>query len=403
MGKFVTAQKENPQNPAAGSPKAQKPPNPTRPTAKPASMQRRHWVLLMSFVVVVLVPVAFWANYVYTRAADQFVSTVGFTVRTEEVSSPLDLLGGLGSLSGSSSTDTDILYQFIQSQKMVETIDSELDLRGLFSKPENDPVYAFDASGSIEDLIDYWQKMVRVNYDNSTALIELQVRAFEPEDAQNVAAAIFDESSRMINALSAIAREDTTRYAREELDKSIERLKISREAMTQFRLQNQIADPTTEITVQTGLMNALQQRLSDALIELDLLADVASNSDPRIGQSQRKIEVIQQRIEDERRKYGLGGRGGGTEDFSTLIGEYESLFVDREFAEKSYVAALHSFDLAVAEARRQSRYLAAYVRPTLAETALYPKRIFAIFLAGLLFFVIWSVGTLVYYSVRDRR
>lgn len=399
----MTAQKENPQKSAAGSSSAPNNKKPVRAPAKPASMQRRHWVMLFSFVAVVLVPVSLWATYLYTRAADQYISTVGFTVRTEEVSSPFDLLGGLGSLSGSSSTDTDILYEFIQSQKMVETIDGALDLRGLFSKPTNDPVYAFDANGSIEDLIDYWQNMVRVNYDNGTALIELQVRAFAPEDAQKIAAAIFEESSRMINALSAIAREDTTRYAREELDQAIARLKVSREAMTQFRLHNQIADPSTEIGVQTGLMNALQQRLSDALIELDLLADVASDSDPRIGQSQRKIEVIQQRIEDERRKYGLGGRGGGGEDFSTLIGEYESLFVDREFAEKSYVAALRSYDVAVAEARRQSRYLAAYVHPTLAETALYPKRLFAVFLLGLLFLVVWSVGALVYYSVRDRR
>ncbi|MEH6833528.1 MULTISPECIES: hypothetical protein [Falsihalocynthiibacter] len=393
-------------NPAAPKPAAATP-KPTvvtiAPPANRAKLERRHGLIAVLFALIVVVPVGLWAAYLYQRAEDQFVSTVGFSVRTEEAQSPLDILGGLGSLSGSGSRDADILYEFIQSQIMVQTIDAQLDLRKLFSIPETDPIFSFDPEGSIEDLVKYWQRMIRVNYDTGTQLIELQVRAFTPQDAQNIARAIFEENSRMINALSAIAREDTTRYAREELDKSIARLKIAREKMTQFRLQNQIADPETEIVVQTGLMNALQQRLSDALIELDLLSDIASKTDPRITLAQRKIDVIHARINDERRKFGSNPTGQGGEDFSTMIGEFESLIVDREFAEKSYLAALQAYDFALAEASRQSRYLAAYVKPTLAETALHPKRELLLGLAALFLFMIWAILTLVLYSIRDRR
>lgn len=382
-------------------------PKPTVITIAPpvsrAKLERRHGLIAVLFALIVVLPLGLWGGYLYTRAEDQFVSTVGFSVRTEEAQSPLDILGGLGSLSGTGSGDADILYEFIQSQIMVQTIDAQLDLRKLFSIPENDPIFAFDTEGSIEDLVKYWQRMIRVNYDTGTQLIELQVRAFTPQDAQNIAQAIFAENSRMINALSAIAREDTTRYAREELDKSIARLKIAREKMTQFRLQNQIADPETEIMVQTGLMNALQQRLSDALIELDLLSDIASNTDPRITLAQRKIDVIHARINDERRKFGADPTGQAGEDFSTMIGDFESLIVDREFAENSYLAALQAYDFALAEASRQSRYLAAYVKPTLAETALYPKRELLLALAALFLFMTWAIITLILYSIRDRR
>lgn len=286
---------------------------------------------------------------------------------------------------------------------MVRTIDEQLGLRALFSKPTGDPIFAYDSEGSIEDLVDYWARMVRVNYDTGTGLVELEVRAFTAEDAQKIAQAIFDESSRMINALSAIAREDTTRYAREELDRSVGKLKVAREAMTQFRLENQIADPETEIVVQTGLMTALQQRLSDALIELDLLSDIASDSDPRIKLAQRKIDVIHVRIDDERRKFGADQSGGAGEAISTMIGEFESLIVDREFAEKTYLAALQSYNFALAEAQRQSRYLAAYVRPTLAETPKHPRREMLAALACIFLVLIWAIITLILYSVRDRR
>ncbi|MCE6966917.1 sugar transporter, partial [Cereibacter sphaeroides] len=87
----------------------------------------------------------------------------------------------------------------------------------------------------IEDLVDYWKRMVRISYDSTTGLIELRVHAFAPKDAQIIAQMILDESTRMINELSAIARADATRYAREELDKAVERLREQRVAVTEFR------------------------------------------------------------------------------------------------------------------------------------------------------------------------
>lgn len=373
------------------------------PVASKAKLERRHWLIAFLFSLIVILPLGFWAHYLYSRAADQFVSTVGFTVQTEEIQSPLDILGGLGSLSGSGSSDTDILNEFIQSQIVVRTVDEQLGLRTLYSKPENDPLFSFDTEGSIEDLVEYWRRMTRVNYDSGTGLVELEVRAFTAQDAQDIARAIFDESLRMINALNTVAREDTTRYALEELDKSVSRLKAAREKMTQFRLENQIADPGAEIGVQTGLMVALQQRLSDSLIEFDLLSEIASETDPRIKQAQRKIDVIHARIDDERRKFGGASTDQSGEDFSRMIGAYESLSVDLEFAEKSYLAALTSYDFALAEASRQSRYLAAYIKPTLAETALHPKRELLIALAGIFLLMAWAITTLILYSIRDRR
>ena len=125
--------------------------------------------------------------YLLTTAVDQYHSTVGFSVRKEEVNSPVEILGGITNLSGSTSSDTDILYEFIQSQEMVETIDARLDLRSIYSKPDGDPWFAFNPDGSTEDLLDYWHRAVKIHYDSGTGLIELRVLAFAPEDAQTVA------------------------------------------------------------------------------------------------------------------------------------------------------------------------------------------------------------------------
>lgn len=394
-----------PSKKVAGKPKPPLPPTiiSIAPVAKRAKLELRHILISFIFLFIVVLPLSILAHYLYTRAEDQYVSNVGFTVQTEEIQSPLEILGGLGGLSGSGSSDADILFKFIHSQGMVQQIDKELNLRSLYSKPEDDPIFSFDPDGSIEDLVEYWQSMVRVNYDAGTKLVELEVRAFSAQDAFSIANAIFDECSKLINSLSAIAQDDTTRYSLEELEKSVVRIKKSRQDITQFRIENQIADPSAELGVQAGLMNALQQRLSDALIEADMLKDVASESDPRVELARRKIEVIRLRIVEERKKFGNPSSGQSGADFSRMIGKYESLIVDREFAEKSYLASLAAYDIALAEANRKTRYLAAYIEPTLAERALHPRRELLLGLAGLILFISWSIITLTLYSIRDRR
>ena len=379
------------------------------PVAAPATRARvksRHRVVFSSFVMCVLGVTFITAWYLWERAADRYASSVGFSVRAEEIGSAIELLGGVAELSGSSSSDTDILYRFIQSQEMVRSVDDALDLRALWAKgnPEVDPIFSYHPPGSIEDLTEYWARMVSVYNDSGTGLIDLEVQAFTPNDAQEIAQMIYDESSLMINRLSAIAREDTTRYAREELENSVERLKVARAAVTRFRNVNQIVSPESVLQIQTGLLSSLEMQLAETLIDADLLRPTSNASDPRLKQAERRRVVIENRMQEERDKLSLGAVGGdGTTGFADIVGEFERLTVDRQFAEQSYTAALAAFDAAIAESRRQSRYLAAHIHPTLAESPIYPNRPATLGLVAFFSFLIWSLLVLVGYSLKDRR
>lgn len=357
---------------------------------------------MLSFALGVILPMLGMAVYLYSFAADQYASTVGFTVRTEETGSAMEILGGLTSLSSASSSDTDVLYKFIQSQELVRDMDATLDLRHIYRKPVSDPVFALSQDASIEDLLAYWERMVRIYYDPGTGLMEIEARAFDPADAQAITVEIYARSSKMINTLSAVARADTTRYAREELDTAVTRLKEARQALTLFRNETQIVDPSADIQGQMGLLSSLNAQLATALIELDLLAETTRESDPRMEQARRKIVVIEKRISEEREKLGVGTDHNGNA-YADLVGQFEALQVDMEFAEKAYVSALSAYDTALAEARRQSRYLAAYIEPTLAETPLYPQRAILLLIAGFALFGLWTIAVLIYYSLRDRR
>lgn len=378
-----------------------------QPLAQPAGMRKRHWGLIFSFIAMVLAPLGALVFYLWFIAVDQYASTAGFTVRQEEGASANDLLGGLAQFAGTGTgTDSDILYEFIQSQEIIEAIDNRMDLRGHYSAnwPE-DWMFSLWKDATLEDMIWFWQRVVRISYDQSSGLTEVRVLAFDPDYAQQIAEQIVVKSQQMINALNTQAREDAMRYARFDLDEAVERLKVAREALTQFRTRTRIVDPAADIQGRMGVMANLQQQLAEALIEHDLLTDTASSSDPRVKNARRLIDVIRQRIALERETFTSDSTETGAvgEDYPSLIAEFERLSVDREFAEETYRAALLSLGVARANAARQSRYLAAYIPPTLSQTSEFPQRFILIGLAALFVGMIWSILMLVFYSLRDRR
>ena len=368
-----------------------------------ARRARRHGWMWLTFVLFVLAPTALGGGYLFTRAADQYASTVAFSVRKEQISSPVEMLGGIADFGTTGTADADILYAFIRSQEIVSLVDARVDLPRRFAGSENDPLFRYDPSGAIEDLHAYWERMVRVIYDPATGLIEVRVLAFDAADAQDIARAIFDESAKLIDALSAIAQDDTTAFARAEVARAVDRLKDAREAVTAFRSRTQIVDPSADLQGQMGLLSVLEQQLAEALINADLLRETTREGDPRLAQADRRISVVQARIEEERHNLGVGTGAGEGGDYATLLSEFERLAVDRQFAEESYTAALAAFDQAQAEARRKSSYLAAHIKPTLAETPQFPRRYILTATLGFFLVCLWAISVLVFYSIRDRR
>jgi len=375
------------------------------PAPARARFRFRHVVLGLSFLLGVVLPVVATVLYLYTRAADQYHSETAFSIRSAEVgaSAAAGLLGALTMVGGGSASDTDILFDYIRSQEMVQAVDARLDLRTLYNRPlagpgAHDVVFALGEAPSIEALTAYWNRMVTVAIDSQGGIIHVRANAFAPADATAIASAILAESSALVNRLSEQARDDAVRFTRDELAEAQEKLRVQRAKIADFRRENRLVDPGADVAGQMGLVTAMQGELARAMVERDQLLSFVGDDDQRVIQADRRIDAIEKRIDAERSA--LGAEGPGT-TLTDVVGGYEALKVDLEFAQAAYTQALAAETAARAEARRQSRYLAPHVVPTAAEEALYPRRALIAGLALLFLSLGWGILMLVYYNVRD--
>lgn len=360
---------------------------------------------MLSMLGMILLPVVMTTLYLLIFAQPQFASQVGFTIRREEGGSASELMGGLSSLMGSpAQSDADLLFEYVQSQEIVERISTHFDLQGHYSHTWPwDPVFSIWPSATIEDLHSFWSRMVRITYNQASGLMLAQVLARDPVSAQQIAVLIVSESELMINRLNETAQRDATRNAENDLETALDRLRQARASLASFRVRTQIVDPQADFEVRMGVINTLQQQLAETLVEHDLLMmQTGDSGDPRLGQLQRRIEVLRNRINEERNSFAQVEVGSDGVDYPTMIAQYEGLVVDKTFAEASYQASMAALDAARSNAARQTLYLENFIQPSFAQRAQYPRTFVIIALTLAFTTLLWSIVALVYYSLRDR-
>ena len=121
---------------------------------------------------------------------------------------------------------------------------------------------------------------------------------------------------------------------------------------------------------------------------------------PSMRSLRRQEEALKQQI--QRLRTGIAVNDDGSETtLTSQLAAYETLEIERNFAQKAYASALGSLEKARVEADRQQRYLAVYSKPSQPQYPIYPERTLNIVLIFAGAAVIWAIGTLITVSVRD--
>lgn len=367
---------------------------------------RPPWIGIASFVALVFLPLAIAAWYLFDRAADRYASRAAFSVRSNDSAAPVEFLGAITQIGGGSTlADGQVLYDFIRSQQIVRQIGARMDLVAVFRRVPEDILFSVGKNPPIEDLRDHWQRMVDVALDPASGLLTVEARAFTPDDARAITGAILDASAALVNKLSEEARKDAVRATRREVAEAEAHLRTIRRRLRAFRNKEQEVDPTLNAQAALGLVAKLEEERARTQVRLNELAAILDRSAPRVRKLRRRITMLDGQIAKARTRLGSGRRSGkgSKRTLSAVVGDYEELVVDREFAAKAYTAALAAYQQALAEARRKQRHLAVHIRPTLSEEAEYPDRWLLLAAVFLLAAALWSIAGLIIGNIRERR
>ncbi|MQX73821.1 RkpR, polysaccharide export protein [Sinorhizobium meliloti] len=379
---------------------------------QPKWLKKLHWrhaIIGASFLGLVAVPATLASLYMAFIAADQYHSTASFAVRSIEGGVSSDILGMFTQASsGSTVSDSYILMDYILSERMAADADRRFKLEEVYATRGLDYFYGIGSDLPIEDKLDYWRDMVKVNFDHASGIMQVTVKAFEPVQAQEIAKFIVDQSDNLVNSLSLSARNDVLRAAQDEVLAGEARLSKARAGLRDYRDKSQEISPEEGAKLAVQLIGSLEGELTKLNADLATAKSQMGEDTPRIRVLKTRIESLEQQLAVERQRLGAGEKGTAAAgdpnapDVAGRIAEFEELETEREFAERAYTAALGSLEKARIDANNRQRYLALFIEPTLSQMAQYPSRLLNALLVTLGLLFAWGVCVMGYYNIRDR-
>jgi len=353
------------------------------------------------FWLAVVAPTFLALIYYGLLASDVYISESRFIVRSPDKPA----VGGLGFLVKSSglSTSGDEIYatkDYLTSRDALRAINHGNAFEKAFDTPNVslfDRFNGFGANNTFEGLFKYYSGKIKVEYDSSSSITTLTVRAYDPKSAQRFNEQLLEMAEQTVNRMSERGRMDLINVAQNEVNVAKAQAQSSATALAQYRNQQGLLDPEKQAAVQMQMISKLQDQLIATRTQLLELRTLASAS-PQIPVLETRAKGLAREIDTQ-----MGAVAGNKGSLAASAVRYQRLAIENQFTEKQLSSALASLEEARSEARRKRAYLERVVEPNLPDYWLEPRRVrgvFSVFLVGL---IVWGVLSLLLAGLMEHR
>lgn len=360
----------------------------------------------LSFALCVLLPALLGAVYYFGIASPQYVVEFRFAVRDTNgtVSTSAATAGIIATLGTSTATNPNENYmvtEYMTSLQAVHDLQGKIDLRQIYSRPFIDFWSRLDTSRSIEDFAKYWKdNVVTATFDTITGISIGRVRAFTAEDSYLVAKTLLSSADDMINEVAQRPLREAVRFSEAEVKRAEDRVRQIRDDFAKYREKEGLIEPMNNVVASNaalagtvrGLLTQLQTDKA-ALSKQGLGANAAPirTLDMRIKATEEQLKAIESQVSNQTTGAGI----------SPIVARYETLDLERQFAQGMLTSTMQSLEQARANAVTKRLYITPFIQPALPQTSTYPNRLVATLTVTIACLFLWTIALLVSRSIKE--
>ena len=355
-------------------------------------------------IVLLVLPALLGTLYYSVLAADRYVSHAvigvkdtsgGSATSTTSIASLL-----LGGSSPTSLGDTLYLENYIQSLDLLNKLDGRLKLREHYAHARLDPIYRVWPWTTQETFLDYFRNRVELTRDDMSGLVTMDVQAFDPAVAQQIAMGVLEESEKFINEYShRIARERMV-FAEGEVDRARKRLTEAKGEVLAFQTTHKLLDPGSQAVAASSLTASLQAKQSAQEAELKAAQAILQEDSYQIKTLRAQLAATQAQLEAERQRSTASVNGN---QLPALTIQYQELLTRAAFAEEAHKVALLGQEQARLDATRKLKTVVVIEPPTKPESAIYPRRLYNLLTVLAVAGMFYAIVRLVLATIREHQ
>jgi capsular polysaccharide transport system permease protein len=358
------------------------------------------WRLAFGLVVI---PLALAVVYFCFFAVDRYISSAQVVVRQEGGGQGASLPGLSTLLTGAnpaSREETLYLREFITSNDMMQLLEDKLHWVEHYQAQRSDIIYWLPKDAQREDLLKFYQRMVKANYDETNGLLTVSVQALSQTMAKQMLTEILSASEHFVNEVShSIAREQMS-FAKSELENARKNYSMRKEQLLTFQNLNKVLDGKTSAQSRADIIANLEAEYSkQQAVTTEMQYKLRADS-PQVQQQKQRVNAIRAQLSTEK---GMLVSAPDGDQANVVASRYQQLMLDAGIAEDTYKSAVAALDTSRIEASKKIRTLVTVVTPNMPEMALYPERLYdlATILMGLL--MLYGISRFLIASIEDHR
>lgn len=368
---------------------------------KPAAPKKKKWFAKPLFWLTVILPTAFSTVYFGAVASDIYISESSFVVRSPKNQASLTGFGALlqGSGFSRSQDDSYTVQEYMRSRTALEQLQQELPMKSFYDS-QGDILSRFNGfklNDSQEAFFRYFKDRLSIDLDSISGIATLRVRAFKPEEGQQINQKLLNLGEELINRLNERARKDTLEYAEQAVENAEKNVSDTAEALSKYRIKNKIFDLPAQSGVQLSLISTLKSELIRVETQLAQLVSITPDN-PQVPALEMRQKSLRKEIEQQSKNL-----SGSNNSIATQTAEYQRLVLANELAQQQLTAAMTSLQNTRGEADRQQLYLEVINKPSQPDWALEPHRLYNILATFIIGLMLYGVLSLLIASIREHK
>ncbi|MEZ7811179.1 MULTISPECIES: chain-length determining protein [Alcaligenes] len=338
------------------------------------------------FILAVLTT-AYWLIF----ASDRYVSEANVIIRkTDSVGSPSFDLGML--VSGVASADRAnqlLLRDYLLSVDMLKKLDESLNLRAHYSSSEHDWVSRmWFQDASMEWFHRHYLSRVKVEFDEFSGVLRMQVQAYEPEMAQAITQQLVQEGERYMNVLGHEMAQVQVDFLVTQVDQAQERFQKASQDLMNYQNKAGLLSPQATAESINAIIATLEGQRAQLQTQLASLPKTLDRDHPNIQMLKQSLRAVDAQIKAEKLK--LATPSGGT--LNKYVEEFYRLEMNVQFTQEIYKSSLSALEKGRIDATRMLEKVSVLQSATLPEYPMEPRRLYntlvtlllALILAGIL-------------------
>ena len=362
--------------------------------------RRRLAMLMVRLALFVGLPTLVAGWYYFTQATPLYATNAQFQIQQAQASGG----GELGSLfSGTqlaTNPDSVSVQSYLNSRDAMMRLDGELGFKRAFQDPSLDPILRLPADASNEEAYRLYQKSVKIGYDPTEGVIDLEVVAPDPELSEQFSLALIRYAEGQVDQMTARLRDDQMEGAVQSYADAEAKVQQAQARVQQLQEQMGVLDPLAEGTVVMNQIAVLEGQLSAKRLELGQLESNPRPNQSRVLGVRGDIARLEQMIADTRAQ--LTEDTGKRTSLAAISGEIRIAESDLATRQELLAAAAAQMETARIEANKQVRYLSLSVAPVPPDEPTYPKAFQNTLVAFLIFSGIYLMLSLTASILREQ-